>query len=300
MRLHILAIVTVTTALLSGCTSTAAPDHTAQTAGPIQLRDQPDRILASLVTQITNTEADQTNGTYAYIYTQRWHADTTASHPDPNNVTVIPMRQQIWRAADGSGRQHTCRLPGVPAAKAAALITSADFSSAACTQQDYLRGGLATAIEQPSIDPDQLMVQIRFQKPESGAAGVLRAVVAAAEGSYLDRSQRAAILTVLSRVDRLTVSERQRDPLGRDAVTVRVTPISHAGARTTDELLLDPHTGSLLAYRITTATADAGTIPDLVMWVTTSRVPQTTSPAAPSVSSTPMVHGPLSTPRARR
>jgi len=254
--------------------------HTAVTTVPVPLRDRPDPVLAGLVTAVTNSKTDEADGAYAYIYTQRWHADVTASHADPNEVTVIPMRQQVWRAADGSGRQHTCRLPAVPAAQVPVLIASVDFSAATCREQTHLRGGLAVAIGEPSGDPDQLLLQIQAQEPESGAAGVLRAIAAVAEGVYLDRLHRAAMLIVLSRVAGLTVIEHQKDPLGRDAVTVRTTT-SLAGARTEDALLLDPGTGRLLAYQLTTTTAQGRTIPELVLWVATARVPDANTTTVP-------------------
>src|SRR6266498_1844329 len=164
-------------------------------------------------------------GRYTYLRTMTWSLDATSSEPERQAAV---RDEQLWRAADRSGRKAVTDLSGPPGTT------------------DYGPGALAVRIEQPQTEAALLASQLHdFQDFRTGPQAVLRSVVDLYQEHALSPHQRAAAVRVLAdttgRVCRGLVLDRK----GRAGIAISV---DSDGGNLREVAVFDESTGQLLSY----------------------------------------------------
>ncbi|HEX8632450.1 MAG TPA: CU044_5270 family protein [Catenuloplanes sp.] len=195
------------------------------------------RHLADTITAQPGDTKDPHTHRYSYLRTQSW---------DRATAEVARTDETWWRAADGTGRAVTRRLPArrdltrMPTAAEQRQLAAAEAS----TDQYPDRGRLSGILAEPlPTDPGVLTAKLFEHQPaDTGPQALLWAFCDLARYHYLDRDVRAASLRVLATIDGLTYAGETRDLAGRTALAFRLD-----SANNRDTILLDPRTGRLLA-----------------------------------------------------
>jgi hypothetical protein len=196
--------------------------------------------LVALVAR-TRARADRVApGRYTYIHNQTWSRRDASSGPSGQSGV---RDEQLWWAADRSGRQVVAEASAVPTAGAPAATTGAPAYGAV---SDYRPGELAVVVGSPSVDPAILASQLADYQPfTEGPQAPLRAVVQVYRYHALDAAHRAAAIRVLADTTGLRYRGQVTDPAGRTGIAISVD--SDRGA-TRDVAVFDPATGQLLCY----------------------------------------------------
>ncbi|WP_329102995.1 CU044_5270 family protein [Micromonospora sp. NBC_01699] len=184
-------------------------------------------------------------GRYTYQHSQTWSLDSTGADPAAANA-VLARDEQLWWAADRSGREDITVLPGQPGDEEQTRWLDGPPSGTDPARTDYRPGELAVVVDEPATDPAVLTRQLSAHEPFSnGPQAVIRAVADLYRFHEMNPALRAAVLHVLTETSGLVLRGRVVDRAGRVGVAVSVD--SAAGA-TRDLAVLDPDTGHLLSY----------------------------------------------------
>lgn len=213
----------------------------------------PAACLRPIIAGLQPTAYDGHSGRYEYIHTTRrsgYQTEIPGGHGALATVTY-QVNDSSWLAADGSGR--TATTPGAPIFPDQ---VSRDFFThhpsllpfADGTDTRNLRPtGTITAM--PAADP-AAMAQALYQFRENGPAYALVGV--ADFGRILDAAHRSAELRFLADLDGVTCRGSVTDDAGRTGVLISADggPGDNQpspGDQSREYLLLDPHTGEVLA-----------------------------------------------------
>jgi hypothetical protein len=180
-------------------------------------------------------------GSYLYLRTMTWSLDVTST--DPERQAAV-RDEQLWRAADRSGRKVVTDLSGPPAA-----IDFADPKPATAgppVATSYPAGKLTVRIENPQADPALLASQLHdFQDFRAGPQAVLRSVVDLYKEHSLSSDQRAAAIRVLADTTGLVYRGLVLDRKGRPGIAISVDT-DNGNLR--EVAVFDEATGQLLSY----------------------------------------------------
>ncbi|MFJ8691210.1 hypothetical protein [Micromonospora wenchangensis] len=240
--------------LLAGCqTGTPASQPPAPAASPAPASRSaptptvatdpgltPAERLMALADTLAAAPGDSATGLpYIYLHTQSWARASNA-------ITRMDRRQ--WRrAADGSGREITRRLPDLPGVdhrpRPAERI---QLAQAPASTRLYLPDGLHPYLPEP-LPTDAGALAGALAPRELGAEPayprmLVDGVVALANSQYLNRQQRATSLRVLATVPGIAYLGPTTDLAGRSGLAFAVTADGSAS-----QLLVDPRTGEILA-----------------------------------------------------
>lgn len=214
--------------------------------------------LRALAKAIATSPCDLVQGAYAYVQTREWVI------AKPGAAGTALLQDEHWLAADGSGRSTsvTTRLPAVENPPTDETFPAgASFVDSAPLDADP--GALATRLD--SITPFA-----------SGPQAVLRALADVNQWQAPGRDVRAAAVTVLADADGLSYHGFVTDRAGRPGIAVAALSANGASR---DLILLDPHTGDLLAHEHT-ALRDPGrlgitepTVLTYTLYLTHTRTP---------------------------
>lgn len=176
-------------------------------------------------------------GRYTYVHTVAWSEQDATTAQD----------EQLWWAANHSGRQIVAEVDSVRASGAPLYGSVGDFRP----------GELSVVIDSPSSDPAVLSIQLsQYQSFKPGPQIPLRTVVDLYRYHALDAAHRAAAIRVLSDTDGLLYGGRVTDPAGRTGLAITV---ADPGRTTRDVAVFEPATGRLLSYERDTLSRPAGT-----------------------------------------
>src|SRR6266545_1166462 len=196
--------------------------------------------LGEMAQRLVDAPYDQQHGRYTYVHTHGWALDTTATAGRTTSRIAV-FDEQLWIAADGSGRDQLARLPDQPAG--GPLRWSTPRPGAASTE-DFPAGGRARSLPQPpSADPDALAAQLNTIQPRAnGPQSVVRAVADIYRDIAPGTPVRAAMLRLLASISAVTYRGHVTDRAGRNGFAVSVD------SDVRDTLVFDEHTGVLLAF----------------------------------------------------
>lgn len=186
--------------------------------------------LRALAQAVTASACDRADGPYAYVQLREWAIGNTAA------TGTAVLQYEHWLAADGSGRSTsvTTRVP-------------ADENPP--TDETFPPG--AGLVDPAPLSDDPGILAARLNSIDAFARGpqsVLRALAEVNQWMAPGRDVRATALTVLADTDRLTYHGTVTDRAGRPGLAIAA--LSNNGG-TRDLILLDPHTGELLAHEHT-------------------------------------------------
>jgi hypothetical protein len=173
---------------------------------------------------------DSRTGRFDAVAMLHWHFDTVSKAGRTRSGTVLTHAQH-WRARDGSGRSITSSYPqaGNPGA-----------------DDIYRPGDVPDADGSLPTDPGLLAARWNNTQPlSSGPQYTLRALADMNLWRSPDRAVRAAAITVLKDTDGINYHGNITDRAERTGIAVSATS-DNGGTR--DLIILDPHTGELLAY----------------------------------------------------
>ncbi len=180
-------------------------------------------------------------GRYTYLRTMTWSLDATSSEPERQAAV---RDEQLWRAADRSGRKAVTDLSGPPGAIDLSDPTPATAGPPVTT--DYGPGALAVRIEQPQTEAALLASQLHdFQDFRTGPQAVLRSVVDLYQEHALSPDQRAAAIRVLADTTGLVYRGLVLDRKGRAGIAISV---DSDGGNLREVAVFDESTGQLLSY----------------------------------------------------
>jgi hypothetical protein len=173
---------------------------------------------------------------YTYVHTIAWSAHDGTSARD----------EQLWWAANHSGRQIVAEVDSVRASGAPLYGSVGDFRP----------GELSVVIDSPSTDPAVLSSQLaQYQSFKLGPQVPLRSVVDLYRYHALDAAHRSAAIRVLTDTSGLLYGGRVRDPVGRAGLAISAA--DHGGT-TRDVAVFEPATGRLLSYERDALSPTAG------------------------------------------
>ncbi len=203
--------------------------------------------LGDLARHLADGPYDRQHGRYTYVHTHSWALDTTATaHRTTSRIAVFD--EQVWFAADTSGRDQLARLPDQPAGGPLHWSTP---PPGAGTIEDFLAGeGTRSLPTPPSADPDTLAAQLNTIQP--GANGPQSVVRAIADIYAPPPPVRAAMLHLLAGTGDVVYRGAVTDRAGRPGVEVSVD------SDVRDTLIFDGHTGVLLAFEAVLLTQPSG------------------------------------------
>jgi hypothetical protein len=202
---------------------------------PTAAQDPARAVLDTLADTLTNTGYDTETGRYTYTHLRTWDFAT--------NVLAV-FDDQLWLGTDGSGREQQARYPDQPPGAVPRWPTGRAVHT---DVQDFAPGGYDRSLpEAASPDPTVLAAQLDTISPRAnGPQSVLRAVADLYRDSAPTIRVRAALLHLLADTPGLTLLRQVTDRAGRVGIGVSID------SDTRDLLILDPHTGVLLAYEAT-------------------------------------------------
>jgi hypothetical protein len=206
--------------------------------------------LGELAQHLADTAYDRQRGRYTYLHTHYWALDTTATaHRTTSRIAVFD--EQLWIAADNSGRDRLARLPDQPAGGPLRWSTP---KPGAGTNEDFPAGRHPRSLpEPPSADPDTLAAQLDTIQPRAnGPQSVVRAIADIYRDTAPPKPVRAAMLRLLASVGAVTYRGRVTDRAGRPGVAVSVD------SDVRDTLIFDESTGVLLAFEAVLLTQPGG------------------------------------------
>jgi len=194
--------------------------------------------LRALAKAVTTSACDRAEGAYAYVQIRQWVISNTAT------TGTALLQYQHWLAADGSGRStsSTTREP-------------ADENPP--TDETFPPG--ASPVDPAPLNNDPAILAARLDSINPFALGPQSPLHVLAELNQWQtpgRHVQAAAVAVLRDTHGLTYHGVVTDRAGRPGIAIAAS--SHNGA-TRDLIILDPHTGELLAYEHT-AMRDPGAL----------------------------------------
>ncbi len=172
--------------------------------------------------------------------------------PEVGCVTLVPEHRRIWIGADGSGRLlETLGRPSYTSAAdraRCAHVPAERGTSDAWFGPGCLTNGPANLLRLPT-DPARLAQKLRARQIEGGPPGPAEDFVQI--GDLLRETDappalRAALYRVAETIPGVQVLGAVRDARGRPGLG-----IVDVRGNVRDELIVDPHTGVLLAERVT-------------------------------------------------
>jgi hypothetical protein len=189
--------------------------------------------LRPVIRDLGDAACDTQKGRYAYTQTRQW-ATNVASSGGTTTLDVQLWQYQRWAAPDNSGRTITITQPTEDQAR---------------TDESYRPGELPVHVARLATDPGLLAAQLNAIQPfANGPQSALRAWDDLNAWSSPNRAQRTAALTVFRDTDGIDFNGTTHDRAGRTGIALTVTS-DNGGTR--DLIILDPHTGELLAYEMT-------------------------------------------------
>jgi len=206
--------------------------------------------LDELARRIADAPFDRQNGRYTYIHTHGWALDTAAT-ADRTTSRIAVFDEQLWIAADDSGRDRLARLPDQPAGGPLRWSTPKPATAAI---EDFPPGGRSRSLPTPpSADPDVLAAQLNTVQPRAnGPQSIVRAIADIYRDIAARTPVRAAMLRLLSRVSAVTYRGHDNDRAGRTGIAVSVD------SDVRDTLIFDAYTGVLLAHEAVLLTQPSG------------------------------------------
>jgi hypothetical protein len=203
--------------------------------------------LRALAARLVDAPYDNHAGRYTYHHTKVWGDPVVGYGP---YVMGIASEQQIWQAADGTGRQSTRQLePQYPDQK------SRDY------WQRNLKNGAIDATSAPNsypLPPQDLpplpsdRARLRELLDVQYGAGAVPKMLAMVYGQYaVPRQTRAEILRILADVPGFVWRGAVTDRAGRPGVAITFDDPEHGQQQL---LVFDPDTGALLAQELLTLT----------------------------------------------
>ncbi|WP_326550511.1 CU044_5270 family protein [Micromonospora sp. NBC_01813] len=186
--------------------------------------------LLDLAERLTD-DGPEPAGPVTYVHTEAWSLDISAAGGETTSV-VIPWKQEIWHAPDGSALRKVTRPSAGPGATLAESIR-------------YAPGEWITPTPSPpSADLAQLRAQVYANQPqENGIKSAVRGVADLYQGWVIPTSVRAQLLRFLAEHEDLKYRGHVTDRAGRTGIAITA---DSAGAQ--DIIILDEATGQLLAY----------------------------------------------------
>ena len=189
--------------------------------------------LRSVIRDLGDAACDTQNGRYAYTQTHQWATNMTSSG-GTTTLDVQLWQYQRWAALDNSGRAITITQPTEDQAR---------------TDDSYQPGKLPVHVTRLASDPGILAAQLDAIQPfANGPQSALRAWDDVNAWSSPSRAQRTAALEVFRDTDGMDFNGTTRDRARRTGIALSVTS-ENGGTR--DLIILNPHTGELLAYEMT-------------------------------------------------
>ncbi|MFI0796957.1 CU044_5270 family protein [Micromonospora rubida] len=235
--------------LLTGCQPTTPADRAAaprQPSAPPTVAATgpgltPRQRLMALADTVAAVPADATTDLpYTYLHTQTWARASTV---------IARIDQRRWCAADGSGREITRRLPDLPGVDRQPQPTDRQlFAQAAETLTWHPVSDLQPYLANPPTDPVALTAALTTGIPIGDPVYprvLASGVVGLSISQYLPRQQRATALRVLAGIPGIAYQGKSRDLAGRAGLAFTVT--TEESPPSTSTLVVDPHTGELLA-----------------------------------------------------
>ncbi|MFI0797213.1 hypothetical protein ACH4OY_31740 [Micromonospora rubida] len=235
--------------LLTGCQPSAPADRAAPPPSSRQPSATPtvaatgpgltprQRLMALADTTAAVPADATTDLPYTYLHTQTWARASTV---------IARFDQRQWRAADGSGREITRRLPDLPGVDRQPQSTDRQlFTHAAEKLTRHPTGELRPYLANPPTDPVALTAALMTGVPIGHPVYprvLASSIVGLSKSQYLTREQRTATLRALAGIPGIAYQGKTTDLAGRAGLAFTVT----AGG-STSTLVVDPHTGELLA-----------------------------------------------------
>ncbi|GIJ08461.1 hypothetical protein ACFFMR_26185 [Micromonospora andamanensis] len=206
--------------------ATSAARHDRSPATPVAYPQPARNVLRDLAATTTTSPCDTISGRYDLIRYLQWREDPS---------WWGRLREVVrWHADDRSGAQLTTHHPPGPAPVGKGWWNAGHIPHHIPT--DTMVNPLFRFLTSDLLLPDS--------RSDVHAAEALRAVADLATWHTLRRDDRAAVLTVLARHDRLVYYPRVSDRAGR--VGVAITATDNDGHRSL--LIVHPTTGDILAY----------------------------------------------------
>jgi hypothetical protein len=200
----------------------------------------PQEHLQAFAQRIRAVPADAHPGQYAYLHTQLWARAT-------DQVTRWDTHQ--WQHRDGSGQVIERRLPNRDTLTQPPIaMDRAEIAAASPTVENYGRGGLPPAVQEPvSGDTAGLEQQLYTNAPQANGPGsIITGIVALNDRHYLALEQRAAVLRLLATIPTIAYAPDAVDMVGRTGVAVSLDL-----GPSTRRLIFNPETGELLVHEET-------------------------------------------------
>lgn len=212
-------------------TAPPAADYLLRIAASIPIPPTSDEVLVDSIT---------------FVRTRAWALDMAMSESE-TVAAIVPYEQERWRAPDGSGLVRRTWMPPQFADERARHDWE-QIAGHASSENDVIRygpGEQATVTpEPPSADLAELTAQLYAHQPrENGPKSAVRAVADIYRDWVLPATVRAQALRFLAEEEALRYHGRVTDRAGREGVAVTAE-----SAGETDMLILDPHTGAVLAH----------------------------------------------------
>jgi hypothetical protein len=184
-------------------------------------------------------------GAYTYIRTQTWSDDTVIGNSGAAR-SIVARDEQLWWAADRSGRTLVTTLPAQDAGQHSTQWLRPPPTMADHSTRNFQPGELALVMDTPSDNPAILAGQLSAHDPFAhGPQATLRAIAEMCRFHLLDTRQRTAMLQVLVDTDGLQFRGKVTDRAGRTGIAISA---DSGGGATRDIVVLDNDTGALLSH----------------------------------------------------
>ncbi len=200
--------------------------------------------LRKLARQIADSPYDIHSGRYTYHHTKHWGGVVTSS-PEGHMQSFV-IEQEIWTAADGSGRQRQKFLPPeYPDEESRRYFESLPQSPTSTTQSPDPSDGqsvLPVGPAEPPLPTDRPHLA-ELLGARGAPGGVAKIVDSVYSGHGIPRATRATILEILADMPGWYWRGEVTDRAGRAGVAITADEGSYQAV-----LVFDPRTGMLLAH----------------------------------------------------
>jgi hypothetical protein len=192
-----------------------------------------------------------TPGRFAYSKQRTVFGGTSTDAP-PFTALVTSIRE-TWTATDGSGRTH--EVPGAPyylgARDRSRAVASGHLPlKQAATDREFSADANASTVRSLPTDPHTLEAALRAEarvKDPPVTSAMLVRIADLLQSPFASPALRAALYSVLSRLDGVESMGSVRDPVGRSGQAISA-PAGYADPNTLRTVLVfDPTTAAVLA-----------------------------------------------------